>query len=187
MRTLFLIAVFFYMHMPLCYPERIDTARLVFNSKMIIISDVERYRDKSYYNNFMEFTPSYLFLNKKGFDKRYVFYKIAVYDTLVKNESELNRDSFTRFFTLLSGDVYFAFDDVNQKIYVLSGLRHNDFLLFFNDIVSIYEGMYERKITKDSFAKTFYIQGVNLKCLIGNLEQIPANNCGSEVKPFYLK
>ena len=144
----------------------IDTGRLILNSKMHLISYLEGYEDMNYYESYLNFAPSVLFLASTGFENNYIFFKIKVKDTVViKQKIDTTKTLLVPFFKFKDEYVTFAFNSVNKLIYKLDGGECNDLSKFMNDVISYYSTFYSRKLNKNNFHKHFSVDGFNFQKL----------------------
>jgi hypothetical protein len=155
-----------------------DTANVVLNAKMNIVSFENSNTSKEEIINIIDSKVKYKVIESKGFSKDIVFFRLVA-------EPPNNNDSSNYFYEPINqynSSFIFAYNSKNLKIYRLKGFKENDFKLFFNHLNSYLDmdeaSSYDLK-TKKRFLKTFYITGVDLGCLYKslNIKQKKGCNC----------
>jgi hypothetical protein len=146
-----------------------DTANVVLNAKMNIVSFESSNKSREEIINIIDSKVKYKVIESKGFSNDVVFFHLVA-------EPLNNNDSSNYFFEPINqynSSFIFAYNSKSLGIYRLKGFKENDFITFFNQLDSFLDlnisSSYDLK-TKKRFLKAFYIEGVDLDCLYDSLK-----------------
>ena len=160
-----------------------DTANVVFNAKMNIISFDNSNMSREEIISIIDSKVKYKVIKSKGFSKEIVFFRLEA-------EPLVNNDSSNYFYDPINqynSSFIFAYNSKNFKIYRLKGFKENDFKIFFNQMDSFLDfsvsSSYDLKSRK-RFLKTFFVEGIDLGCLFDSLKIKPKKSCDC-LKPNY--
>lgn len=153
-----------------------DTANVILNAKMNIVSFTNSNKSKEEIINIIDSKVKYKMIESKGFSNDIVFFHLVA-------EPFNNHDSSNYFYELINqynSSFIFAYNTKNLEIYRLKGFKENDFKTFYNHLNSFLDmnvsSSYDLK-TKRRFLKTFYIEGVDLECLYDSLNTKNKEGC----------
>ena len=158
-----------------------DTANVVLNAKMNIISFDNSNKSREEIINIIDSKVKYKVIKSKGFSNDIVFFRLVA-------EPLINNDSTNYFYEPINqydSGFIFAYNSKNFQIFRLKGFKENDFKDFFDQLDLFLDlnvsSSYDLK-TKKRFLKKFYIEGVDLDCLYDSLNKKNKKGC-SCLKP----
>jgi hypothetical protein len=148
--------------------KKVDTARVLLNSKMLLTEYLGEFGTEEYYHKFIEYTPPVRFLKSTGFEDRFIFYEFEIKPTNAVatpiNDSMMLLQEF--FKLLYDGKVVFAFDIRSREIYRLAGFKNDDSPSFFQYLQNGFSyQLYNKKISCKEISHYYQIEGLDLKCL----------------------
>lgn len=158
-----------------------DTANVVLNAKMNIISFENSNKTREEIINIIDSKVKCRVIESKGFSNDIVFFRLVA-------EPLNNNDSSNYFYEPINqynSSFIFAYNSKNLEIYRLKGFKENDFKIFFNNLNLFLDLNVSSSCdlkTKKRFLKTFYVEGVDLDCLYESLNSKNKKDC-SCLKP----
>lgn len=167
MKLIIVIIINFVSFWSNCFPQ-IDTNKIIFNSKLEFINNSLNLVDTNYVYGFVQnYNPKYEIIDSvNGFEK-IIFIKIyfeSLIDTSLRytvyEDNYFYRNQYFTTFAKMESIV--GFNITNGDMYKLKNFNSNDFN-------SLYQFLYlERHASRKEIMKNYYVEGLDLKCLVKN-------------------
>ena len=145
--------------------QGLDTNLMLLKAKVCLLEYANIHSQAEIFH-FFEAPISFRLLKSKGFSEHIFFVEVPV-----------SLDSTTDYIFLYNYNFIFAFNSKNQKMYRLKGFFYNEFDSFIEDASFANNIDYLVAEPRDlsslkKFTQSFYIEGLNMKCLYKSLKKI---------------